>query len=48
MGGHQRLKILKEQGVDEIECVVVDLPEDKEKALNIALNKLLATGIMKN
>ncbi len=40
IGGHQRLKILKEIGRDEIEVSVVDLPDDKEKALNIALNKI--------
>ena len=40
VGGHQRLKVLKEQGFEEIECVVVDLPEEKEKALNVALNKI--------
>ena len=40
VGGHQRLKVLKELGVSEIECVIVDLPEEREKALNIALNKI--------
>lgn len=40
VGGHQRLKVLKELGYTEIEVSVVDLPEDKEKALNIALNKI--------
>ncbi len=40
VGGHQRLKVLKEQGFEEIECVIVDLPEEKEKALNVALNKI--------
>lgn len=40
VGGHQRLKILKDCGLTEVECVVVELPEDKEKALNIALNKI--------
>lgn len=40
VGGHQRLKILKELGRQEVEVSVVDLPEDKEKALNIALNKI--------
>lgn len=39
VGGHQRLKILQELGKTEIYVSVVDLPEDKEKALNIALNK---------
>src|SRR5450830_1781389 len=40
VAGHQRLKILKDQGITEIEVSVVDLPEAKEKALNIALNKV--------
>ena len=40
VGGHQRLKILRDAGHTELECVVVDLSEDKEKALNIALNKI--------
>ena len=40
VGGHQRLKAMKELGIEEVECVVIDIPEDKEKALNIALNKI--------
>ena len=40
VGGHQRLKVMQDMGITEIDCVVVDLPEDKEKALNIALNKI--------
>lgn len=40
IGGHQRLKVLKELGYTEVECVVVDLDQEKEKALNIALNKI--------
>ena len=40
VGGHQRLKILQDQGHTEIECVVVDLDETEEKALNVALNKV--------
>ena len=40
VGGHQRLKILIEQGMTEIHVSVVCLPEDKEKALNLALNKV--------
>ena len=39
VGGHQRLKVLKELGKTEVEAVIVDLPESREKALNIALNK---------
>ena len=40
IGGHQRLKILLDLGYTEVECVVVEMSEDKEKALNIALNKI--------
>ena len=40
VGGHQRLKVLLDMGITEVDCVVVELPEDKEKALNIALNKI--------
>jgi DNA modification methylase len=40
IGGNQRLKALKELGIDEVDVIVVDLPVEKEKALNIALNKI--------
>lgn len=40
VGGHQRLKVMKDLGFTEVDCVVVDLDENKEKALNIALNKI--------
>jgi DNA modification methylase len=40
VGGHQRLKILLEQGAAEVDCVVVDMDETQEKALNVALNKV--------
>lgn len=40
VSGHQRFKVLKEQGAQEIEVSVVNLSENKEKALNIALNKI--------
>jgi len=40
VGGHQRLKILKARGDEEIECSVVDLSPEKERALNVALNKI--------
>ena len=40
VGGHQRLKVLRDIGINEVECVVVELSEEKEKALNIALNKI--------
>jgi hypothetical protein len=38
VGGHQRTKVLKDLGFDLIECVLVDLDEQQEKAANIALN----------
>lgn len=44
VGGHQRLSILKEQGITECECVVVDLSPADEKALNIALNNQRLAG----
>ena len=40
VGGHQRWKVLQDVGITEIECVVVDMDAEKEKALNIALNKI--------
>ncbi len=40
VGGHQRLKILRDMGISDVDCVVVELSEEKEKALNIALNKI--------
>lgn len=40
IGGHQRLSVLKEMGHAQIDVVVVDLPKTKEKALNVALNKI--------
>lgn len=40
IGGHQRLKILADLGLTEVDCVIVEFSEEKEKALNIALNKI--------
>ncbi|AOY78413.1 DNA modification methylase [Clostridium formicaceticum] len=40
VGGHQRLKILQEEGYKKVNVSVVDLSDSKEKALNIALNKI--------
>lgn len=40
IGGHQRLKVLLDMGITEVECVVVEMDTEKEKALNIALNKI--------
>lgn len=40
VGGHQRLKVLLDMGVTEVDCVVVEMDAEKEKALNVALNKI--------
>lgn len=40
IGGHQRAKVMKDIGMLEAECVVVDLSKEDEKALNVALNKI--------
>lgn len=40
VGGHQRLKVLLDMGITEVECVVIEMNDEKEKALNIALNKI--------
>lgn len=40
VGGHQRLKVLIDMGIGEVDCVVVEMDENKEKALNVALNKI--------
>lgn len=40
VGGHQRLHVLRDLGVEQAEVVLVDLDENDEKALNVALNKI--------
>lgn len=40
VGGHQRLKILIDHGIDEVEVSTVSLSDSEEKALNVALNKI--------
>ena len=40
IGGHQRATVLSDLGYDEVECIIVDVDKTKEKALNIALNKI--------
>ena len=44
VGGHQRLRILKDKGIDEVDAVVVSLSLEREKALNIALNNSQVAG----
>lgn len=40
IGGHQRFKACLELGFKEVPCVVLNLTKSKEKALNLALNKV--------
>ncbi|MBX3388629.1 MAG: DNA modification methylase [Phycisphaeraceae bacterium] len=40
VGGHQRFAVLMAEGAKTVEVSVVDLPLEKEKALNLALNKI--------
>ena len=40
IGGHQRLTVAVELGYTEVPCAVVDVDKVREKALNIALNKI--------
>lgn len=40
VGGHQRLKVLRDLGEKKVAVSVVDLDAKKEKALNVALNKI--------
>ena len=40
VGGHQRFNVLRERGITEFEVSVVDLDDDRERALNVALNKI--------
>ena len=38
VGGHQRIEVLRRRGVSDVDCVIVDLPLEREQALNVALN----------
>lgn len=40
VGGHQRLNVLLAMEEQETDVVVVELPMEQEKALNVALNKI--------
>lgn len=40
IGGHQRLTVSKDLGYTEVPCAVVNIDKTREKALNIALNKI--------
>lgn len=38
VAGHQRLEVIRHLGHTEVDCIVVDLPLEREKALNVTLN----------
>lgn len=40
VGGHQRLKVLEDLGHESVDVIVVELDQTREKALNVALNKI--------
>ena len=40
IGGHQRLTVATALGYTEVPCAIVDVDKTREKALNIALNKI--------
>lgn len=40
ISGHQRYKVLLESGVKEADVVLLDITPEKEKVLNLALNKI--------
>ena len=40
IGGHQRLAVAVDLGFTEVPCAIVDVDKTREKALNIALNKI--------
>ena len=39
IGGHQRVKVARTMGIKEVTCVEIDLVYDKERELNVRLNK---------
>ena len=39
IGGHQRVKVARTMGINEVPCVEIDLTYDREKELNVRLNK---------
>ena len=44
VGGHQRYKVLLRKGVKQVECVIVDVDLETEKAMNISLNNPEISG----
>ena len=44
IGGHKRLEILKEQGETHVQVIMLDIPLEEEKALNVTLNNPYIQG----
>ena len=44
VGGHARLRILRDLGIAEVPVSVVNLTDERERALNVMLNNLEAQG----
>jgi hypothetical protein len=44
IGGHQRREALMDHGIEEADVLVVDLPPEEEKALNVTLNNPAVAG----
>ena len=44
VSGHQRLRVLKEDGVQEVTCLAVDMDEIAQNALAVTLNNQQITG----
>ena len=39
ISGHQRARVCQELGIKEVPCIELDLTHDKERELNIRMNK---------
>lgn len=44
VSGHQRLKVLMEQGETTTECIIIDVDEVKERAINVTMNNPHISG----
>jgi DNA modification methylase len=44
VSGHQRYRILQEEGVETVTCIMVDMDEISEMAMNVTLNSQEITG----
>lgn len=44
VSGHQRLKVLREQGFEEVICIVVDVDDIAQQAMAVSLNNQEITG----